>query len=819
MRDSHNSGFRPIGVIVCAFFTFAAIACAGTYSGGSGTVEDPYQIGVPADWLELIATSADWDKSFVLIQDLDMAGIPMTSVAPYNGNTAPPYFSGSIDGRGHSIQNVVIQEGLIGHASNTSIIQNLWIDNIQVTQGGGGLAARCAGILTNCHVTGTVSGARYVGGLVGWFNGNLLAPGPTQWGIMTYCSAAVMVNGTSEVGGLIGHDYGTRITSCYASGDVSGSSSVGGLMGFSQNSVISNCYAAGAIKGSDSVGGLIGYQGSTVWACYSTGKVVGTGGNIGGLAGYKYSGQCISSYWDTQASGMTTSAGGVGKSTAEMKSRSTFPAYEWDFIGAGDMWGDWIMPEDGYPKLAWEVYPLVTIPDMKGMTEAEAHAKMTELGIVPGDSYETFDAAIPIGQVTLSRPVAGTRVYSGFTKVNLFLARDRRFSGGSGTAEDPYRISNPGDWKDLMENPTDWDKHYLMTNDMDLGKMKLFPVGTETNPFMGRLDGAEYSIRNVTITPGLYEAGYSFFQYIGSSGYIQNLILEQVVIEEGNDAGGLAGNNSGQIVGCTVSGKIRGYYYLGGMVGTNLGTIFKCRSACKVERIAGEGTNLGGLAGRNQGLIHESCATGDIGAEGYKVVGGLVGKNDYQGTITECYATGNVTVFTTSAGGLVGSNSGTIQSSYSTGKVSSISSSNIGGFVGSYNALPDARISSCFWDVNTSGQSSSAGGSGVVGKTTAEMKTLATFIGAGWDFVGEWSTGIEDIWRMCGDGVSYPRLSWEFSKGGDFACPDGVGMEDLVYLAGRWMANTPATIGAADGNGDGKVDLQDFAILASEWMR
>jgi hypothetical protein len=41
----------------------------------------------------------------------------------------------------------------------------------------------------------------------------------------------------------------------------------------------------------------------------------------------------------------------------------------------------------------------------------------------------------------------------------------------------------------------------------------------------------------------------------------------------------------------------------------------------------------------------------------------------------------------------------------------------------------------------------------------------------------------------------------------------------LVYFAGRWLAETPETIGSADGNGDGRVDLKDFIILANEWMR
>jgi hypothetical protein len=111
-----------------------------------------------------------------------------------------------------------------------------------------------------------------------------------------------------------------------------------------------------------------------------------------------------------------------------------------------------------------------------------------------------------------------------------------------------------------------------------------------------------------------------------------------------------------------------------------------------------------------------------------------------------------------------------------------------------------------------------------MGKTTEELQMLRTFTDPGtdndpWDFVGEDTNGTEDIWRMCGDGISYPRLSWEFSAGGDLDCPDGVGMEDLVYLAGRWMAGTPATVGAADGNADGRVDLLDLAMVSENWMK
>jgi hypothetical protein len=66
-------------------------------------------------------------------------------------------------------------------------------------------------------------------------------------------------------------------------------------------------------------------------------------------------------------------------------------------------------------------------------------------------------------------------------------------------------------------------------------------------------------------------------------------------------------------------------------------------------------------------------------------------------------------------------------------------------------------VTGCFWDIQASGQDTSAGGTG---KTTVEMQTARTFLDAGWDFVGETANGTEDIWWIL-EGKDYPRLWWE----------------------------------------------------------
>jgi hypothetical protein len=89
---------------------------------------------------------------------------------------------------------------------------------------------------------------------------------------------------------------------------------------------------------------------------------------------------------------------------------------------------------------------------------------------------------------------------------------------------------------------------------------------------------------------------------------------------------------------------------------------------------------------------------------------------------------------------------------YSTGAVNG--SYRVGGLVG-FSWVECATAS--FWDTQTSGQATSAGG---IGKTTAEMQTAATFLDAGWDFVGEVANGTEDLWWIL-EGKDYPRLWWQ----------------------------------------------------------
>lgn len=215
----------------------------------------------------------------------------------------------------------------------------------------------------------------------------------------------------------------------------------------------------------------------------------------------------------------------------------------------------------------------------------------------------------------------------------------------------------------------------------------------------------------------------------------------------------------------------------GGLCGYNVGTISACYATGTV--VGGSNSNrLGSLCGLNEGSISGCYATGTVvGGSSSSSLGGLCGNNT--GTISSCYATGPVVGGDNSMnlGGLCGVNyGGTIQECYATGTVKGgVLSNGLSGLCGKNEQ--GGTISGCFWDIQTSGQTASAGGTG---KTTAEMKRQLTFTAAGWDFTNVW--GIDE-------NRGYPYL---------------------------WVFWQPAS---ADLNGDERVDLADFALFAEQWMR
>ncbi|MBL7188766.1 MAG: hypothetical protein ISS70_20765 [Phycisphaerae bacterium] len=378
---------------------------------GQGTTGDPYRIDTAQQLILLGKASIIWDKYFALAADIDLdPNLPGRQVF----KQAPiPEFMGVFDGHGWTISHLTIQGesdlGLFGQLAASSEVKNLTLLEVNITGFGsyrGALTARNGGRITDCHSAGVVSnGNWYFGGLVG-----------INWGALTNCNSSAAVNGGFFLGGLVGYNlYDGNINNCYSTGQISGGATAGGLVG-SNEGTVTQCHSTGGAEGDffGQVGGLVGNNSGTIAASYSTGPSSGSwsvgglvgcnaygsittsyssgpvqgfdyyhgglvGSNVEGIITACYSTGAVSSlyggaglvelndngtvtacFWDIQTSGQATSAGGTGKTTAEMQTASTFLEAGWDFVdetanGTGDIW--WILEGQDYPRLWWELMP------------------------------------------------------------------------------------------------------------------------------------------------------------------------------------------------------------------------------------------------------------------------------------------------------------------------------------------------------------------------------------------------------------------------------------------------------------------------------
>jgi len=212
--------------------------------------------------------------------------------------------------------------------------------------------------INSCYVIGSVSAEQKAGGLVGMHEGTL-----------SECSSNAPVSAIFDTaGGLVGLNGGTIFTS-WACGDISGGSNIGGLVGenrkwsqlikgkvFEHDGIVVNSYAKGSVYGEDDIGGLVGDNTGTILGSYSTGRVTGEE-NFGGLVGINGFIPVLGSFWDTETSGLETSSGGTGKTTAEMQTAGTFLEAGWNFVEEAEndteyIW--WILEGQDYPRLWWE---------------------------------------------------------------------------------------------------------------------------------------------------------------------------------------------------------------------------------------------------------------------------------------------------------------------------------------------------------------------------------------------------------------------------------------------------------------------------------
>jgi Divergent InlB B-repeat domain/The GLUG motif len=363
---------------------------------------------------------------------------------------------------------------------------------------------------------------------------------------------------------------------------------------------------------------------------------------------------------------------------------------------------------------------------------------------------------------------------------------------GRGTATEPYLITTLSELLWISEIVTITD-HFRLANDIDASESATWPagfppIGKRFRALEGTLDGAGFTIRNLTIRrPD--DDGVGLLSEIRVNGVVRNLHLTNAVIIGRDAVAILAGFNAGSISNCTVHGRIEGRRGVGGITGENrdprrnnlqLQSGLVQQTAANVA-ITGR-YNVGGLVGWNEGVIERSLATGLVeGTLDGSATGGLVGAN-LHGLIRQSASTA-VTSGNKRVGGLVGfysgNTNGLVQESFASGPVSG--SDLVGGLIG--HAAPDARTESSYWSLNDSRQSQSATG---LPLDAAGMQQPRSFT--------NWSLG--SVW-VPPAARAFPRLAW--LPAGIHIAVDvrGPGTAQLVSLQPRQMPGSVVDLQAS----------------------
>lgn len=278
-------------------------------------------------------------------------------------NIDPDYtgglIAGGLVGGGQGIYNSYATGNILSGA----YVNGNWHSELGFA-GAGGLVGLVAAQENNLHyidhsyATGNVTGLLGLGGLaggtVGYANNLVTRPYAIKNSFATGDVIGIDPTISKQIGGLLGTNSSNNIISeSYATGHVKGAEQVGGLIGHNYYGKVKDSYSTSVVDGITSVGGLVGVNDvGTIQHSYSVGSVSGTN-NVGGLIGFNSGANATvtSSYWNTETSGQLTSAGGVGKTTAELQQAMTFVG--WDIANVSDpnSTSTWVIDENNSTPL------------------------------------------------------------------------------------------------------------------------------------------------------------------------------------------------------------------------------------------------------------------------------------------------------------------------------------------------------------------------------------------------------------------------------------------------------------------------------------
>ena len=866
-RTGSGAAIRNLGLID-NLADYTGSSGGGIYIGG--LVGSQYQGSITASYATGAAAGGDGDYDYVggLVGRQD------------GGSIMASYATGAAAGGDGSNDYV---GGLVG-----------WQYGAQITRYGGSITAS--------YATGAAAGGDgnhdYVGGLVGWqYRGSITASyatGAADGGDGNYDNVGGLVG--SQGGTTFGP--GGTITASYATGAAAGgdggSDDVGGLVGSQYYSSITASYATGAAAGGaggDYVGGLVGRQdrGSITASSYGFGRATGGRGSAGSDGSRKPAGVSTAAQLTAADAGVIWNS--FDNNTLDVWDFGTdeqLPALKYaDYDGAGAAFD--CGPNRGqFPAdVCGTLLPGQADVSASGSSVAEpgenvrlagslAFGRITieawswrqlqgpEVILSDDNARETTFMASATGRFVFELTATGSDGHQYTDRISLVVVdeiadRDgdglieinslamlhnmRHNLGGTSYKTGTASVGNSAGCPDtgcmgyeLMQDldfdanndGSTWSGNGDEGYSLDSGDSQAdyfpvvsgaggwLPIGNETNPFAAVFDGNGHSIRNLAVRRDQTYVG--LFGRTRSGAAIRNLglidnLADYTGSSDGNIyIGGLVGSQGGSITASYATGAAAGGDghgdRVGGLVGYQYyGDITASYATGVAAGGDGHDDSVGGLVGsQNGGMITASYATGaaDGGNGNNDRVGGLVGRQ-FDSSITASYATGSAAGGggnSDSVGGLVGlqqDGGSSITASYATGAAAGGDGSNdyVGGLVGVQQEFGSITASYGFGGVMGEESEGSDGSRKPAGVSTAAQLTAAD-AGVIWN---SFDNNTLDVWDF-GTDEQLPALK--------YADYDGAGAAfDCGPNRGQFPADVCGTLlpGQADVSASGSVQL------------
>ncbi len=409
----------------------------------------------------------------------------------------------------------------------------------------------------------------------------------------------VEIIGRDNVGSIAGFND-QLVERIYVTGSVSGINNVGGISG-SGFGVISNSYTDVIVQAENAAGGLIGFANNVEYNFNYTVGSVSSNGTAGPIIGEGQVDINAWNYWNSSNNldGYTNNLGRPLELT-EMRQQSNFEDFDFENT--------------------WEIIEGFSFPFLMSNQQKPLPGFISPFSSGDGSILNPF-------QITSNQELNTVRF---LLNDHFILMNDLDITLDTQTADGAFWNSGKG-----------WT-----------------PIGNRDNMFQGTFDGNGFKITGIKIN---HDADFhGFFSFIGQHGVVQNITLDSLSVRGVNLVGGLVSQNYGHISQVKIQGEIIGQGMSGGIAGVNKeGAIIE--ESISSGSVRSQYFNAGGLVGDNRGDISNSYSTAKvrnsqfIGANGN--VGGLIGQG-FNGNLSNSFHKGELTS-SRSVGGIVGNNIGT----------------------------------------------------------------------------------------------------------------------------------------------------------------